>query len=154
MKRPKGCIGTLLLFCLVLLFHTAAAQSASDASQVNTNEQARVAFAHDLPHLDGGKLRVTIVEVTYGPGEASPPHSHPCPVIGFIVEGALRTQVKGEAVAIYKAGQSFYEAPNRVHQISANASTKRPVKFLAYFVCDQETPLSVAPPQNAGKGGK
>jgi quercetin dioxygenase-like cupin family protein len=60
----------------------------------------------------------------------------------------LRTQVKGEAEAVYKAGESFYEAPNGVHLVSANASKARPAKFIAYFVCDQETPLSVKAPEN------
>jgi quercetin dioxygenase-like cupin family protein len=57
-------------------------------------------------------------------------------------------QVKGEREGVYKAGQSFYEAPNGVHQISANASAQEPAKFLAFFVCDHQTPLLV-PPTNA-----
>jgi hypothetical protein len=34
-----------------------------------------------------------------------------------------------------------------VHALSANASKTEPAKFLAYFVCDHETPLSVDVPQ-------
>jgi quercetin dioxygenase-like cupin family protein len=132
----------------------AVAQAGRDASPNNSSEQARIAFSHALPRLDGAHLKATIVEVTYRPGGSSPPHSHPCPVIGYVIEGALRTQVKGEAVAIYKAGQSFYEPPNGVHMVSANASDKAPVKFLAYFVCDHDTPLSVAPPGTAPSGGE
>lgn len=125
----------------------------SDVSPAKT-ERARIAFSHALPQMNGGHLNASIVEVTYGPGESSPPHSHPCAVIGYVVEGALRTQVKGEAEAIYKTGESFYEAPNGVHLISANASEKTPMKFLAYFVCDHDTPLSVAVPETKGRGGK
>jgi len=162
MIRPKVCSGLsfALLYTATLLFHTvlchtAAAQASSGGGpQDNAAEQARVAFSHALPHMDGGNLKVTIVEVTYGPGESSPPHSHPCPVIGYVVEGTLQMQVKGEPKVIYKAGQSFYEAPNGVHLVSANASTKRPVTFLAYFICDHDTPLSVAPPENTGSGDK
>jgi quercetin dioxygenase-like cupin family protein len=134
--------------------HAAVAQFGRDASPNQSSEQARIAFSHALPRLDGIHLKATIVEVTYGPGGSSPPHSHPCPVVGYVIEGALRTQVQGEAEAIYKAGQSFYEAPNGVHMISANASDKAPVKFLAYFVCDHDTPLSVAPPGTAPSGGE
>jgi len=104
--------------------------------------------------LDGRNLKVTIVEVSYGPGESSAPHSHPCPVVGYVAEGTLRTQVEGEAEAVYKAGESFYEAPNGVHMISANASDKKPLKLLAYFVCDHEAPLSLAVPETKGTGGK
>jgi quercetin dioxygenase-like cupin family protein len=133
---------------------TAAAQATSDASQNKIAEHDRISFSHALPHLDGSDLKATIVEVTYGPGGSSPPHSHPCAIIGYVIEGALRTQVKGEAEAIYKAGQSFYEAPNGVHMISANASSKRPLKFLAYFLCDHDTPLSLAPPETPPPGGQ
>jgi quercetin dioxygenase-like cupin family protein len=155
-SHPRAC--TRLAFALscaaTMLGQTAVAQAAGDPPQSQSAEKNRIAFAHALPHLDGDHVKVTIVEVTYGPGASSPPHSHPCPVIGYVMAGALRTQVKGEPEAIYKAGQTFYEAPNGVHQVSANASAKRPVKFLAYFVCDHDTELSVAPPENAGSGGK
>jgi len=81
--------------------------------------------------------------VNYGPAEASEPHSHPCAVIGYVVEGVLRTQVRGEPERIYKSGQSFYEAPNGVHLVSANGSSTEPAKLVAYLICDRDTPLSV-----------
>jgi quercetin dioxygenase-like cupin family protein len=71
-----------------------------------------------------------------------------------VLEGAVRMQVAGQPEAIYKAGESFYEAPNGIHQLSANASKDVPAKFLAYFVCDRETELSVAPPTTTSKGDK
>ncbi len=123
----------------------ASARAAAHAAQEKT-ERDRIAIAHDLPRMNGDKLSVTIVEVVYGPSASSMPHSHPCPVIGYVLEGTLRTQVKGEPEAIYTPGDSFYEAPNGVHQVSANASDKVPAKFLAYFVCDHQTPLSVDAP--------
>src|ERR1700722_10139908 len=109
-------------------------------------QEVRPVFTHALPVLDGGKLQAKIVEVTYGPGESSAQHSHPCAVIGYVLEGAVRMQVKGEPEAIYKAGQSFYEAPNGVHAVSANASKTERARFLAYFTCDRETPLTVPVP--------
>jgi quercetin dioxygenase-like cupin family protein len=114
----------------------------------------RPAISQPLPSMDGSRLKVTVVEVTYPPGGASRPHKHPCPVIGYVVTGAFRTQVQGEPEAVYQAGQSFYEAPNGVHLISANASDKELVRFLATFTCDRETPLSVAVPETAPAGEK
>src|SRR4029077_7324827 len=109
-------------------------------------ERGRLAFSHALPQMDGSHLVVKVVEVVYGPGESSAAHSHPCPVIGLVTEGKLRFQVKGEAETVYTAGESFYEAPNGVHAVSANASRTEPAKLIAYFVCDREGPLSVPPP--------
>ncbi len=106
-------------------------------------DRARVVVSKSLPKLDGDHLKAVLVEVRYGPGEASAPHSHPCAVLGYVVEGLLRTQVEGEPEAVYKEGESFYEAPNGVHLVSANASSTKPAKFVAYLICDHESPLSV-----------
>lgn len=102
-------------------------------------------FSHSLPQLDGRHLRATVVEVNYAPGEADKPHSHPCTVIGYVAEGAIRFQVKGGPESVYKAGESFYEPPNGVHQVSGNASDKQPAKLIAFFICDHETQLTVPP---------
>ena len=129
-------------------------QVTSDSNQNQAAEQDRVAFSQAFPRLDGDHLKATIVEVTYGPAGSSPPHSHPCPVIGYVLRGVLRTEVKGEPAKIYKAGDTFYEAPSGLHLISANASDRAPLKFLAYFVCDHDTPLNVAPPETPVSEGK
>jgi quercetin dioxygenase-like cupin family protein len=146
-----SCVAIAIAFAL---WQLAGAQATNDAPEHQTTKNVRLAFSHDLPRLEGSHLKATIVEVTYGPGESSPPHSHPCPVVGYVIEGALRTQVRGEAETIYRAGESFYEAPDGVHQVSANASGTRPVKFLAYFVCDHDAPLSAAVAETPGTGSK
>jgi quercetin dioxygenase-like cupin family protein len=69
------------------------------------------------------------------------------------VAGTIRTQVKGEPEMTYKAGESFYEAPNGVHLISANASLEEPAKLAAFLMCDHDTPLSVDVPENANQKG-
>jgi len=144
----------LIQWMTVARHHTTVAQVTSDTSRHKTAEQARIAFSHALPHLDGANLKATVVEVTYGPGQSSPPHSRLALSSGTSSEGALRTQVQGEAEATCKVGRRFYEAPKGVHRISANASSKSPVKFLAYFVCDPGAPPSVARPETLPSGGK
>lgn len=116
------------------------------ATAANSGPRVRTVFTSPLPKMDGTHLKATLVEVNYGPGESSTPHTHPCPVIVYVLEGSLRTRVTGQPEAIYKAGQSFYEAPNGVHLVSANASKTDRARFLAYFVCDHEAPLSSTVP--------
>src|SRR5262245_30516941 len=128
----------LLLAAAGLVRPTAVA-----AQDTTSRSPARVALSQALPPLDGHRLEATVVEVTYGPGQSSAPHRHPCPVIGYVIEGEYRTQSGAEPAAVYRAGQTFYEAPDAVHRVSANASADRPVRFLAYFVCDRQGPLSV-----------
>jgi len=100
-------------------------------------------FSQALPRMNGDHLKTIGVEVKYPPGAASAPHTHPCAVVAYVLEGAIRTQVKGESEAVYHAGQTFYEPPNGVHQVSANASTTEPARLLALFTCDHEAQLSV-----------
>jgi quercetin dioxygenase-like cupin family protein len=125
------------------------AQNAPGGDRKATTD--RVVLSRWLPAMKGNDLKINVVEVTYPPGGASQAHSHPCPVVAYVVSGAIRSQVKGESVAVYRAGESFFEPANGVHLISANASRTEPAKFLAYFLCDHETKLSV-PPVDSSKG--
>jgi quercetin dioxygenase-like cupin family protein len=128
-------LGTAMMACR-------AARGASSG----TETQDRRVLSQALPVMDGRGLRVTVVEVTYGPGGSSRPHRHPCAVVGSVIAGTLRSRVQGEPEALYQAGESFYEAPNGVHLVSANASDRAPVRFLASFICDHDAPLSEAVP--------
>jgi quercetin dioxygenase-like cupin family protein len=120
------------------------------AAAAKSGTRVRTVFTSPLPEMDGTHLKATLVEVNYGPGESSAPHTHPCPVIVYVLEGSLRTQVTGQPETIYQAGQSFYEAPNGVHLVSANASKTVRARFIAYFVCDRDKPLSNGLPQPSG----
>jgi len=145
--RSKRLPAFVALSLLAACHHNAAtrlsepASSTSEAPATAAPIRPPAPYSHALEPMDGSRLKVTIVEVRYGPGESSKPHSHPCPVIGYIIEGSYRTQVRGEREAVYTAGQSFYEAANGAHIVSANASKEQPVRFLAYFTCDRDTPL-------------
>jgi len=141
--RPFMGLRAVIASVVVAFCCTALATSSSKGSS-----RDRTVIARSLPNMDGTHLKATVVEVIYGPGEFSPPHSHPCPVIAYVLEGAVRMKTRGEPEAVYKAGESFYEAPNGAHEISANASSTEPAKFLAYFLCDRDTPLSVPPPKH------
>ena len=134
---------SLMTIAIVLIL---AMSGGFSSAQSGARANPSAPFSHALPQLDGSHLRATVVEVNYAPGEADKPHSHPCTVIGYVAQGAIRFQVKGGAPeAVFKAGESFYEPPNGVHQVSANASDKEPAKLIAFFICDHETPLTVPP---------
>jgi quercetin dioxygenase-like cupin family protein len=150
MSKGFQILSMLLAFLWPAALFTTRAAIHAPSSQ--TDARSRTVFSQALPRLDGSRLQVTTVEVTYPPGGSSAPHSHPCPVIGYVLKGAVRMQVKGGAPSIYKAGDSFYEAPNGIHLVSQNLSAKEPATFLAYFVCDHSTPLSVKVPAARSEG--
>lgn len=112
------------------------------AEAARSTAVARVALTQALPPMDGAHLEATVVEVRYGPGGSSVPHRHPCAVTGYVVEGTYRSQSGTEPEQVYRAGETFYEAPNAVHRVSANASATEPVTFVAHFVCDHKAPLT------------
>jgi quercetin dioxygenase-like cupin family protein len=154
MNQTRGWIGMLTVVCCGFL-GAFPASSQIDASNARgqKNDRVRTLMSQALPALSGDHLKAFLLEVRYAPGEASTPHSHPCAVVGYVVEGSIRTQVQGQPEMTYKAGQSFYEAPNGVHLVSANASSTEPAKLLAYLICDRDTPLSIDVPEHSGTEG-
>ena len=152
MNLSRGWISMLTVVCSGVLGASLAWSHAANARSQG-KDRARTVISQALPALDGDHLKAFLLEVRYGPGEASTPHSHPCAVVGYVAEGSLRTQVQGQPEMIYKAGQSFYEAPNGVHLVSANASTSEPAKLLAYFICDRDTPLTLDVPEHRSPEG-
>jgi glucose/arabinose dehydrogenase/quercetin dioxygenase-like cupin family protein len=107
---------------------------------------ARELVTHSVPPLGGGKLLMQVVEVSYEPGGWSASHQHPCPVVGYVLEGAVRMQLAGQPERVYTAGQTFTETPGDVHVVSSNASETKPARFLAYFACDNDGPRSIPTP--------
>jgi quercetin dioxygenase-like cupin family protein len=141
------------LTVIAALSHLTFAQTETRTTPIARRPRARVAITHSLQKLNGNRLHITVLEVSYGPGESSLPHSHPCPVIGYVTEGSIRTQVKGQPESVIKTGGSFYEAPHGVHLVSANASLTEPASFLAFFVCDHAASLSSELSSTAMQGG-
>ena len=135
----------LMLGILVVGFTGAWWLSQAAVEEYGRGESVRLVDSKTLSQMDGKQLEMRAVEVSYAPGASPAPHSHPCPVIAYVTEGAIRSQVNDEPAAIYKKGESFYEAPNGT-RVSANASETEPAKVLAVFVCDNATPVTVAVP--------
>jgi quercetin dioxygenase-like cupin family protein len=106
-------------------------------------QRARIAFDHDVPAMDGQHLNLKVVDVRYGPGESSTPHKHGCAVVVYVVAGTMRMQVRGGVDSVYHSGETFYESPTDIHQVSANVSVTDSARFTATFLCDHAGPLSV-----------
>jgi quercetin dioxygenase-like cupin family protein len=131
-----GVIGTVCAAAALMIAGSATALP-------DKTSRSKTAFTGKLPALDGQHLTATLVEVTFPPGGANAAHRHPCPVIGYVLAGAVRMQLKGGEAQVFKAGDTFSESPTDVHLVSANASQDEPARFLAYFVCDRATPLTL-----------
>jgi quercetin dioxygenase-like cupin family protein len=83
---------------------------------------------------------VEVREINFEPGQETGRHRHPCPVLGYIVEGMALVQVEGQAEQRLAAGNAFYEPAGAVMRFD-NASADRPLKFIAYYLLDGEQEL-------------
>jgi quercetin dioxygenase-like cupin family protein len=93
-------------------------------------------FNRVIPNIPGKSLVAVVVD--YSPGGASHAHTHARSafIFGFVVSGAIETQVEGEPARTVRVGESFYEDPGAHHLVSRNASSTEPAKLLAVFVVD------------------
>jgi quercetin dioxygenase-like cupin family protein len=108
----------------------------------------RELLARDMAGADGKELRMLTVE--YVRGGASMPHRHNAQVFVYVLEGAVRMQIKGSDPVTLGPGETFYEGPDDIHIVSANASQSKPARILVFIVKDKATPLST-PVTSTGK---
>lgn len=103
---------------------------------------AKPVFQHDLPDLTLRGWSVTAVEVSYEPGQSSPAHRHPGLTIAYVLEGEIRSKVGDQPEKTYRAGEMFFETPEELHAVSANASSTRPAKLLAVLLAEKGKALT------------
>lgn len=108
---------------------------------MNTNEIVR----RQLLSAALGQRNVTQVdvrEILFQPGQQTGRHLHPCPVLGYIVEGTALFQRSDAAdVQTLVAGSAFYEPAGTVILRFDNASATEPMRFIAYYLLDGEQEL-------------
>ena len=82
---------------------------------------------------------IAMLTVEYAPGESSPKHRHYGQVMVYVLEGTVRMQIEGQQLVTLTRGQTFYEGPEDVHLVSANASKTEPARFLVFKVQSKQT---------------
>ena len=89
---------------------------------------------------------LNMITVEYPPGGGSKPHGHNAYVLVFVLEGALEMELRGTPLVTVRAGESFVEHPEDVHEISRNASQTERAKFLVVALKATGQPLSISVP--------
>jgi quercetin dioxygenase-like cupin family protein len=91
------------------------------------------AFAYPIANVPGKTL--TSLIVSYAPGAKTPAHRHGQSfVVGYVLEGAIRSKLDNGEERIYRAGESWTEKPGAHHSVSENASATEPAKIMAFLV--------------------
>ena len=130
-----------VLFALTLVPGAALAQTAQPSAR--PDRKSPTAFNNPIPNIPGKSIMALVVD--YPPGGGTAPHRHaPSAFItGYVLQGAVRSQVDDGPAKIYRAGEYFTENPGSHHVVSENASKTEPAKLLAIFVLDTgEAPLT------------
>lgn len=117
-----------LIGALVPLLQAAAGSAQNQQPQT---APSTTVFEHDLPNLTMDGWEVNASTITMAPGSVSSAHRHPGFVLVYVLEGDIVTKISGQEQKTYSAGQMFYEQPGSTHEVSRNASTTKPAKFLA-----------------------
>ena len=78
--------------------------------------------------------RVEVKKLTISPGGKTGLHTHPGPVVSYVVQGILVVQVKGEAAKTYKPGDAIYEPGDTVIEKFDNGSASEPAVFIANYL--------------------
>ena len=139
MNRKFQIIAGLTLGAAALFFGFGAPIHSADAHDEANVQQV---FSKLLPNVPGKAM--TAFVVNYAPGGKSGAHHHSGSVFAYVLTGAIRSQVSGDAEAkVYKAGESFFEEPGSSHLVSENASTTEPASLIAIFVADDGATLTV-----------
>jgi quercetin dioxygenase-like cupin family protein len=138
----------LLWVTLGALLGAAAYVAAEQAAQRDpmTGQRVKVLLEQALAEkIDGQEAKVTLVEVEKAPGNVSAAHRHPGPVVGYVLEGELESQVEAQPLKTYRKGDVFYEPARALHAVSRNPSQTAPVRFLAFFVTAKDAKDLVIP---------
>jgi quercetin dioxygenase-like cupin family protein len=118
-----------------------ALAGAADVFAGSAGDKVTLVSSEALPDLPGQRLSTVLVE--YEPGGKSISHHHAGSVMAYILEGSIRSQLKGGEVRVYHAGEAFFEPPGSEHLVSENASKTEPAKLLAVFVAPEGAELTV-----------
>ena len=125
---------------LALLFLTLAPTSVlSQASQAPPGPVVRYQFRTEgLPQPSPFNL---VHNLTYfEPGSSTPFHTHPGQILVGVLDGQMTRRSHDGSETVYKAGESWVERPNDVHQ-AFNAGASRSPLMVTYLL-PKDAPLS------------
>jgi quercetin dioxygenase-like cupin family protein len=87
-------------------------------------------------HILGGVTvdHVPVVRLDFKPGQTTGRHTHPMPVVGYVLEGTFVVKVEGRSEQRVTAGQSVLEPANVTIEQFDNASTTKPAVLIAHYL--------------------
>lgn len=132
-------LGAIAVFAGGLFTGVAGGHAHAAARQAPQPLARTMLLTVPLPDLPGKEARMWITELA--PGIATPRHSHPGHVLGYVLDGAIENRVDGKVPHGLGPGSAWSELPNEVH-VGANTSATARARLLAVGIFDKGAPLS------------
>jgi quercetin dioxygenase-like cupin family protein len=108
-------------------------------------ETVPVAADEPIRNLPEKRLVSHIVDYPDGASSAAHRHAQSAFIDAYVLSGQTRSQVDGEPVRLYRAGESWFENQGAFHRVSANASDTDPARLLAVLIVDATDEQLVIP---------
>lgn len=124
------------------------ARTAASTFGADRRETVTVVAEAPIPNLPGKRLVSRVID--YPPGGGSAPHRHARSafIYAYVLSGEIRSQVDDGPARVYRAGETWFEAPGSHHRVSVNASDTEPARLLAVVIVDAaDKQLTIPDPQ-------
>jgi quercetin dioxygenase-like cupin family protein len=144
------------LLAVGLVVTTASACAPAQGHSSSTPVAAKIAKAPSetlsplisqlLPNAPGKTFTAAVVR--FPPDARAVPHRHgDAYVYAYVLEGSVRSKLKGQPQRTYRKGEYWVEQPGADHVLTANMSASRPARLLVIFVSDTGAKLKVDDPR-------
>jgi quercetin dioxygenase-like cupin family protein len=117
----------------------------ADIAEAHPAETLTTLFTQELPNAPGKTL--TSAVVTFPPGAHAVAHRHgDAFVYAYVLEGAVNSQLEGQAAHLYHQGENWSEQPGAHHLTTENVSQTDQAKLLVVFIATTGAQLKTDDP--------
>ncbi|HEY5210584.1 MAG TPA: cupin domain-containing protein [Stellaceae bacterium] len=132
----------MMAMAAVTLMVVAGGARADEAIKTQTLlRTTQTNIGQQIHYPRAGIPQITTIIITIPPGAATALHTHPGPLVGYILEGQLEVRAAGGKVNRYKAGDSFVEALNHAH--AGTNTGAGPLRILVTVVGTKGVPYAI-----------
>ena len=125
-------LAALLLAALWVAAPRTEPQPVPDAESQAPRRSGEIARYPLTGPLDG--FDAVLVELNFTPGRSSRPHRHPGFILGYVVDGQVRTAINHESDQVVPAGGTFFEPHGALHTAFGSARSDAPARAVAFLV--------------------
>ncbi len=122
--------------CFAIGLHCASLVGVTTLFCASTN-----ATGQPIEYPRNGTPEVTAFIAELAPGEKTPWHHHPVPLLGYILSGELTVRQSDGETRVVRTGEISLESVGRVHQGSNEGSV--PVKMIVFVVGVKDVPFII-----------